>query len=63
MRSALRSIVRKLGRLVPSGKAAKSSKLFGIYLAQANTKGLYSTQIRETRERRNGKYSHNRERA
>lgn len=39
------------------------SKLVGIYLSQANGKDSVASEFNQTRQRRNGKYSHNRERA
>jgi hypothetical protein len=39
------------------------SKLVGIYLTTANDRDGYSPEIQENRTRRNGKYSHLRERA
>jgi hypothetical protein len=57
-----------LSRLFQKGsnrpKAGLSnSHLVGMYLSQANGKDGYSSEFQQTRERRNGKYSHNRERA
>jgi len=39
------------------------SKLVGIYLSNANDREGYSPEIQENRTRRNGKFSHQRERA
>ena len=39
------------------------SKLVGLYLAQANGKDGAASEFHQRRQRRNGKYSHNRERA
>jgi hypothetical protein len=39
------------------------SKLVGLYLSQANGKEGVATDFNLSRQRRNGKYSHNRERA
>lgn len=39
------------------------SKLVGLYLSQANGKDGAASEFHARRERRNGKYSHNRERA
>ena len=39
------------------------AKLVGIYLTTANDRDGYSPEIQERRTRRNGKYSHHRERA
>lgn len=55
-----RSISRIFGR---RGDDLNRSKLVGLYLTQANGKDGTSTEFSQTRQRRNGKYSHNRERA
>ena len=39
------------------------SKLVGLYLNQANGREGAASEYSQTRQRRNGKYSHNRERA
>lgn len=39
------------------------SKLVGLYLSQANGRDGAASEFSQTRQRRNGKYSHNRERA
>ena len=39
------------------------SKLVGMYLNQANGRDGAASEFSQTRQRRNGKYSHNRERA
>jgi hypothetical protein len=39
------------------------SRLVGLYLNQANGKDGAMTEFHQSRQRRNGKYSHNRERA
>ena len=39
------------------------SKLVGMYLNQANGRDGAASEFNQTRQRRNGKYSHNRERA
>lgn len=39
------------------------SKLVGLYLTQTNGKDGPTAEFHQTRQRRNGKYSHNRERA
>ena len=39
------------------------SKLVGMYLTQANGRDGAASEFSQTRQRRNGKYSHNRERA
>jgi hypothetical protein len=39
------------------------SKLVGLYLTQANGRDGAASEFSQTRQRRNGKYSHNRERA
>lgn len=45
------------------GDALNRSKLVGLYLMQANGKDGAASEFHLRRERRNGKYSHNRERA
>ena len=40
-----------------------TSKLVGLYLTQANGKDGAASEFNQSRQRRNGKYSHNRERA
>jgi hypothetical protein len=44
-------------------KDLNRSKLVGLYLTQTNGKEGVATEFGQTRQRRNGKYSHNRERA
>ena len=39
------------------------STLVGLYLTQANGRDGAASEFNQTRQRRNGKYSHNRERA
>ena len=39
------------------------SKLVGMYLKQANGRDGAASEFSQSRQRRNGKYSHNRERA
>ncbi len=39
------------------------SKLVGLYMSQANGRDGAASEFSQTRQRRNGKYSHNRERA
>lgn len=58
-------IARSIGALL-GGKdkqSASKSKLVGLYLTQANGKDGPTSEFYQTRQRRNGKYSHNRERA
>lgn len=43
--------------------ALNKSKLVGLYLTQANGKDGLTSEFNQNRQRRNGKYSHNRERA
>jgi hypothetical protein len=45
------------------GDDLNRSKLVGLYLTQANGKDGATSDFSQTRQRRNGKYSHNRERA
>jgi hypothetical protein len=44
-------------------KELDRSKLVGLYLTQANGRDGAAPEFSQTRQRRNGKYSHNRERA
>ena len=39
------------------------STLVGLYITQANGRDGAASEFSQTRQRRNGKYSHNRERA
>jgi hypothetical protein len=39
------------------------SRLVGLYLNQANSREGAASEFSQARQRRNGKYSHNRERA
>ena len=55
-----RSFARVFGR---SEKDLNRSKLVGLYLNQANGRDGAASEATQTRQRRNGKYSHNRERA
>lgn len=41
---------------------SKTSRLMGMYLDQTNSKNTFVSEFQETRQRRNGKYSLNRER-
>ena len=45
------------------GEKLNRSKLVGLYLTQANGREGAASEFSQTRQRRNGKYSHNRERA
>ena len=45
------------------GEKLNRSKLVGLYLTQANGRDGAASEFNQTRQRRNGKYSHNRERA
>jgi hypothetical protein len=47
----------------PRGKRLSKSHLVGMYLSQTNSKDTYSAEQQQNRQRRNGKFSHNRERA
>jgi hypothetical protein len=51
---------RMFGR---KNKELDRSKLFGMYLSTTNERDGYSPELQENRTRRNGKYSHHRERA
>ncbi len=55
-----RSLSRLFGR---NEKDLNRSKLVGLYLNQTNGRDGASSDFNQTRQRRNGKYSHNRERA
>ena len=55
-----RSISSLFGR---RGDDLNRSKLVGLYLTQANGKESALSEFSQTRQRRNGKFSHNRERA
>ena len=44
-------------------KPLNRSQLVGLYLNQANGKDGLTSEMNANRQRRNGKYSHNRERA
>ena len=55
-----RSLTRVFGR---NEKERNRSKLVGLYLNQANGRDGAASESNQTRQRRNGKYSHNRERA
>jgi len=39
------------------------SQLVGMYLSQTNSREAYSPDLQQNRQRRNGRFSHNRERA
>ena len=45
------------------GEQLNRSKLVGLYLTQTNGRDGAASEFSQTRQRRNGKYSHNRERA
>jgi hypothetical protein len=69
MIGAMRSVLISVGRLVkkfttPSRQSQLNrSRLVGMYLFQANSKEAFSSEIQQSRQRRNSKYSHTRERA
>ena len=57
-------IARFFGRMLkPGTPKLDSSRLTGIYMSQANGRDGYSSDQQQNRTRRNGKYSHTRERA
>jgi hypothetical protein len=61
-------IVRTLGRQLAGffsskKRAASASQLMGIYMSDTNGRDGYSAELQANRQRRNGKYSHTRERA
>lgn len=58
--SGLKRLLARSGR---SSSKPDRSTLVGMYLNQANSKDGYSSEQQQNRQRRNGKYSHNRERA
>lgn len=63
MRLAI-STKRLLRRMFPTRSAALSqSRLVGMYLTQTNRTNGFASDFQQSRERRNGKFSHNRERA
>ncbi|MDX1950995.1 MAG: hypothetical protein SFY81_02360 [Verrucomicrobiota bacterium] len=52
------------GRIFSSGQQdLNKSRLVGMYLSQTNSKDGYTSELQQNRQRRNGKYSHTRERA
>ena len=55
-----RSLSSLFGR---RGADLSRSKLVGLYLNQANGKDGFASEFHQRRQRRNGKHSHNRERA
>jgi len=55
-----RNVSGWFGRKEP---ALNRSKLVGLYLTQANAREGAASDFSQARQRRNGKYSHNRERA
>ncbi len=62
------SWISKVSRLLL--KVANASKdrpkrftLVGMYLSHANSRDTYTSELQQNRTRRNGKFSHNRERA
>lgn len=61
----LAGVARSLSSLFlrKDANAVSRSKLVGLYLHQANGKDGPTSEFHQTRQRRNGKYSHNRERA
>jgi hypothetical protein len=62
MVSALTRWFRSFATRGPRSGASKS-ELVGMYLTQTNSRDGYSAELQQNRQRRNGKYSHNRERA
>ena len=57
-------ITRKLSRIFGRDeKELNRSRLVGMYLNQANGRDGAASEASQTRQRRNGKYSHSRERA
>ena len=59
----LTGFVRSVTSLFGRQKGLSKSKLVGIYLAQTNSREGAASEFSQIRQRRNGKYSHNRERA
>jgi hypothetical protein len=57
-------ITRFFGRMLGSRKSdLDQSRLVGLYMSQANGRDGYTPDHQANRTRRNGKYSHHRERA
>lgn len=57
-------ISRLFSRMLGSKNGALDrSKLVGMYLSNTNDREGYLPELQENRTRRNGKYSHHRERA
>ena len=44
-------------------RSVTKSELVGLYLSQTNSRDHYSGEAQQNRQRRNGRYSHTRERA
>ena len=60
----LAGLARRFSRVFSRRKAGLNrSRLMGLYLNQANGKDGPASDFQQNRQRRNGKYSHNRERA
>ena len=59
--SDIARIFRRMLRTSP--EPLDRSKLVGIYLTSTNDREGYLPELNENRSRRNGKYSHHRERA
>lgn len=59
------ALSRLAGRAFGTRRSDKPSRsqLVGMYLNQANSRDAYSPEFQENRQRRNGKFSTNRERA
>ena len=64
MRLLFNSVARVVGRLFSSTPPPepKRSLLLGMYLSQTNNTDGQTAKMSPNRERRNGRYSHNRER-
>lgn len=54
---------RIAGLFGPKKPDLSQSKLVGMYLNQTNSKDGYSSERQQSRQRRNGKHAHTRERA
>jgi hypothetical protein len=60
----IKGLVRRISTFIGrKEERLETSKLVGLYLSQTNGKDGVATDFNQSRQRRNGKYSHNRERA
>lgn len=64
MKSVFSSVVRLVRSLwSPRKNSLNRSRLVGLYMSQTNGRDRYSTDFKRSRERRNGRHTHDRERA